>query len=168
MTSFQPFQLAVECAATGVRVIRVAGALDRPAVDRLLRLVDAQIDLRAAGCVTFEHLVVDLANVTRFDPGGLEALQLQWRERRDRGVRLHLAGCGGRVFLLPVRASRMMRDFSAFPSAEVAIAQLSPPTVDVPAPRPPSDSGDARAALLILDESVPAAVRTSSTQGQAE
>lgn len=33
------------------------------------------------------------------------------------------------MFLLPVRAGRLMLDFSTFPSAEVAIAQLSPPAV---------------------------------------
>ena len=119
--------------------IRAAGVLDRPAADRLLCLVDAQIRLCATRGVPLGHVVVDLANLTRFEPEGLEALHDRWNESGDRGVRLHLAGCGGRIFLLPARVGRLIGRFSMFPSAEVALAQLSGPAVDVPAPRSPAD-----------------------------
>lgn len=139
MASMQPFQLAVESVAPGVRVVRTAGVLDRPAAERLLRIADAQIVLGAARHVELRHLVVDLANVARFEPGGLETLRIGWYERGDRGVRLHVAGCGGRICLLPLDVGRLMRDLSTFPSLEVAVAHLAPEVIEVPAPRPPSD-----------------------------
>lgn len=139
MTPWQPFRTRVEPGAAGVRVIRAAGVLDRPAAERLLRLVDAQLHLRTATGGALDHLVVDLAEVTRFDPAGLDALHLRWRAREHRGVRLHLAGCSGRILRLPLRAGHLVRDLGMFPSVEVAVAQLSAPAVGVPAPRPPSD-----------------------------
>jgi len=139
MVSLQPFHVAVESAAPGVRVIRTSGALDRSAADRLLRITDAQISLRAAGRLALRDLVVDLANVNRFEPVGLETFHAGWSERRDRGVRLHVAGCEGRILLLPLTVGRLMRDLSSFPTVEVAVAQLSPAGVELPVPRTPSE-----------------------------
>lgn len=143
MTSWRPFQAAVESVAPGVRVVRTAGALDRAAAERLLRIADAQILLHLTKHVALRHLIVDLASVTRFDTDGLETLRAGWDERGDRGVRLHVAGCGGRVHLLPLGVGALMHDLSTFPSVEVAVAHLCPAEVPagigVPVPRPPSD-----------------------------
>jgi ABC-type transporter Mla MlaB component len=125
MRTIQTLQMAVESPAPGIRVIRTAGTLDRQAAARLLRLVDAQIAQAAAGHASLTHLIVDLANVNRFEPGGMETLHQHRSAGRTQDVGLHLTGGGGRLALLPVRVRHLLRDFSTFPSAEVAVAALT-------------------------------------------
>jgi len=146
MTTIQVMQMAVESPAAGIRVIRTAGTLDRQAAARLLRLVDAQIAQAAGGHTSLAHLIVDLANISRFEPGGMETLHHHRSTGRTNQVGLHLTGGGGRLALLPVRVRQLLRDFSTFPSAEVAVAALTGnrkgaiPTraVEPGQPRPPT------------------------------
>jgi hypothetical protein len=148
MRTIQTIQMAVESPGDGIRVIRTAGTLDRQAAARLLRLVDAQIAQAAAGHTSLAHLIIDLANINRFEPGGMETLHQHRSAGRTNQVGLHLAGGGGRLALLPVRVRQLLRDFSTFPTAEVAVAALTgnrhgpAPTraMESDHPRPPSES----------------------------
>lgn len=113
--------LAVETAGPGVRLVRVSGRLDRPGVEALARMLDAQ-----ARCGrTPGHVVVDLCGVNAFDGPATERLGAVVARSRADGVRLHLAGCGGRAELLPLRARQVLQRCSAFPSAEVAVRTLT-------------------------------------------
>lgn len=113
--------LAVETAGPGVRLVRVSGWLDRPGVEALARMLDAQTRCgRIPG-----HLVVDLSGVNAFDGPATELLGAVVARSRADGVRLHLAGCGGRAELLPLRARQVLQRCSAFPSAEVAVRTLT-------------------------------------------
>lgn len=124
MRLIQTLQMAVESPVEGIRVIRTAGTLDQPAAADLLRLVDAQIG-RLVGGGTTGHLIIDLANVNRFEPGGMETLHRHRRIGSDRAVRLHLTGGGGRLLLLPIRVRQLLREFSTFPTTDVAIEVLA-------------------------------------------
>lgn len=137
MILIQTLQMAVESPVEGIRVVRTAGSLDRQSAAGLLRLVDAQIALVAGGHRTAAHLIVDLENVNRFDPGGMETLHTHRAVGRDRGVQLHLAG-GGRLMQLPIRVRQLLRDFSIFPTTEIAVAALAGP-----ARTPPQDPAPA-------------------------
>ncbi|MBW0102298.1 STAS domain-containing protein [Pseudonocardia sp. KRD291] len=119
------FQMAVETPDERVRLIRLAGTLDRTAAASLLRLVDAQLDLVAAGHRHLTDLLVDLESVRSFEPGGLETVRHARHSTGARGVRIHLVGCSGRLHLLPLRACQVIGEFSTFPTAEIALAELA-------------------------------------------
>ncbi|MEJ8279969.1 sodium-independent anion transporter [Pseudonocardia spirodelae] len=150
--------LAVETAGPGVRLVRVSGRLDRPGVEALARMLDAQ-----ARCGrTPGHVVVDLAGVSSFDGAAVERLGAVVARSRTEGVRLHLAGCGGRAELLPLRARQVLQRCSAFPSAEVAVRALvaSTPGAALPPPRRPADDDRAPAA----GDAAPGVPRPSGTR----
>lgn len=125
MRSIQTLQMAVESPTRDVRVIRTAGTLDRHAAAALLRLLDGQIAVVGDADSTLTHLIIDLANVSRFEPGGMETLHQHRGIGHDRKVRLHLAGAGGHLCQLPVRVRQLIRDFSTFPTTEAAIVALT-------------------------------------------
>lgn len=120
----------VEAPATAVRLLRVAGRLDRPAATRVLRLVDVQLQhisthRYTAGRGDVAALVIDLGAVSSFEPGGLETLRHAPYSAARRGIGVHLCGCGGRIGLLPLRARQLFAEFSTFPTAELAVDTLT-------------------------------------------
>lgn len=141
MTANAKFQMAVESVDVRVRLIRVAGNLDRSTAASLLRMVDAQLQLRATGHCRFTDLLVDLENVRSFERGGLEAVRHARYSTGTRGVRIHLAGCAARFHLLPLRARQILGEFSTFPTVEIALLELvrvpATPRVETPAAQPP-------------------------------
>ena len=133
--------LAVETAAPGVRLVRVTGRLDRRGAAAIGRLVDAQ---RACGTAPAQ-VVLDLGGVGEFDGAATETLGEVAARSRDGGVRVHLAGCGGRAELLPLRAHEVLLRCSAYPSAEAAVRDLTGRAA-VPRPRAAARGGFAGAA----------------------
>ena len=124
MTAKAKFRMAVESVDVRVRLIRVAGNLDRTTAASLLRMVDAQLQLHTTGHCQFTDLLVDLEHVRSFERGGLEALRHARYSTGTRGVRIHLAGCAGRFHLLPLRARQILGEFSTFPTVEIALVEL--------------------------------------------
>lgn len=119
-------QLAIETPACGLRVILVAGELDRASSCRLARLVDVQTCALADGAGGTGHIIIDLGNVRFFGVGGLEVL-LTARDASCRaGVTVHLAGLGARELLLPQRVIGLLAAFSTFDTLERALRQLLP------------------------------------------
>ncbi|RZT87298.1 anti-anti-sigma regulatory factor [Pseudonocardia sediminis] len=134
------FRMAVEAPDDHVRMIRVAGNLDRAAAAGLLRLIDAQVRLHRSGHRRLTHLLVDLEAVHSFEPGGLQVLRHARHSTAGHGVGLHMAGCSGRLHLLPLRARQVLGEFSTFPTVEIALTELtgvprSSDSGDLPAPR---------------------------------
>ncbi|BBG02449.1 MULTISPECIES: STAS domain-containing protein [Pseudonocardia] len=113
--------LAVEPAAPGVRLVRVTGRLDRRGAEAIARMIDAQ---RACGTGPVD-VVLDLGGVSEFDGPATEALGGVATRSPDGGVRVHLAGCGGRAELLPLRARQVLLRCSAYPSAEAAVRAIA-------------------------------------------
>lgn len=120
----QVLQVSVETPIVGVRLVRIAGRLDRAAAASVLRLISAQLELIAARHCDVTDMIVDIGAVHSFEPGGLDSLRQAPDIAGRHGVRVCLSGCGGRVHLLPVRARTMLDEFRRFPTAEVAVAQV--------------------------------------------
>jgi hypothetical protein len=124
MPTFAAYQIAVDSTHRDVRVVIVAGVLDRAAAEQVLRIVDAHAHLLADRRTDAKHVVVDLAGVTRFEPGGLETLDAGVPFGEQPG-RLHLAGCAGHLLFLPLAVRDLLDGFSTFPTVDLAVAQLS-------------------------------------------
>lgn len=116
-------QLAVEAPVDGLRVVLVAGDLDRVGGERLSRLLDLQVGAVAPPGGP-GHVVVDLANVRFFGVGGLEALVFARDAGLRAGVDVHLAGLGSRELLLPQRVRELLAGFSVFDTLEAAVRRL--------------------------------------------
>lgn len=117
--------MTVETPRPGVRLLCVAGQLDRPAAARVLRLVGIQLELITASRRSPACLVIDLGEVSSVEPGGLESLRHAPYSAACRGVAVHLSGCVGRTNLLPRRTRELLREFSTFPTAEQAVRTLT-------------------------------------------
>jgi anti-anti-sigma factor len=135
---FDAAQLSVEVCSPRMRVVGVAGVLDRTTVARLGSLVVTQ--LAHPGCAG--HIVVDLGEVSFFATHDLGALHQARDAARAAGIHLHLAGVSAREPLLPVSVTSALGEFSAFPTVEHAERELTgQPTVVATAGRPRSSYG---------------------------
>lgn len=145
MRPTEPVQLIVETVDEAVRVIRFHGPLNRSGAARLLRLVDAQLDVDAAGRGRLTDVIVDLGGVSSFEPGGPQVLRHARTSARARGVGFHLTGLASRFYLMPLHARQVAGEFSMFPNLELALAVLSPESDEASrreaAPRPGTPSG---------------------------
>lgn len=122
MVEVEAIHLAVEAHDGGCRLIRVWGALTRDGADRLLRLVDSQLDLTVdadrTGC-----LVVDLEAVSHYEPGAPECLRHARDSADRRGTPLYLTGWADRP--LPPRIRAVLREFPGYGTAEQALTDLA-------------------------------------------
>jgi anti-anti-sigma regulatory factor len=123
--------LAVEAPARGVRVMRIGGALDVAVGRQLAALAEVQFrrvaDEEPDGPV---HLLIDLAAVRSFEPGGVDALLGVRNAGRSYGVQVHVTGLSGRQ--LPDLHYRV----SCYPTVECAMQVLAARPV-IPSARPP-------------------------------
>lgn len=119
----EPLALAVENPTATITVVRVAGDLNRASAPRLARLVDARLDR----CVETgrSHLVVDLACVRNFGPGGLHVLRHAQFAGAQAGVVVHLTGLADRAGLLPRWVPEIVARFDSFPTVEAAVSAFS-------------------------------------------
>ena len=120
MVRFDGAQLSVEVCSPGLRLVRVAGVLDRMTVGRLAGLVATQV----ARTGSSGHLVVDLGEVSFFATDELGALRRARDGALAAGVRLHLAGVSAREPLLPVAITAALAEFSTFATVECAEREL--------------------------------------------
>jgi len=119
-------QLYVESPHPGLNVIRVAGRLDIAGAARIVRLVESQLSLAAAGQLALHHVVLDMTEVTSFAPGSLEALHHAHHSCGRAQIGIHLAGCAGRLLLLPLRVRQALTEFHCFPTLNTAVESLAP------------------------------------------
>jgi anti-anti-sigma regulatory factor len=115
---FDGAQLSLEVLGPRLRVIRMAGVLDRVTVTRLAALTEAQI-ARCAG-----HIVIDLDNVRYFGTDDLDVLITVRDAASAAGVRVHLAGLAAREAMLPAGIIGALAQFSRFPTVEQAEREL--------------------------------------------
>ncbi|OZM83354.1 hypothetical protein CFP66_02125 [Pseudonocardia sp. MH-G8] len=120
MVRFDGAELSVEVCSPGLRVVRMAGVLDRTTVCRLAGLLATQ--LARPGCGG--HLVVDLGEVGFFATDDLGPLRQAREAARASGVSLHLAGVSARTSLLPVGVTGALAEFSLFDTVERAQQEL--------------------------------------------
>lgn len=109
-------QLAVETFADGACAVNVAGELTGATGPRLLRLLD-QLLVRMAADGSQGRLMVDLANVRRFELDGLAALRHAHHRGAEGGVRLVLRGVDDHRSALPRRIDQALDQFDSEPVA---------------------------------------------------
>lgn len=124
-TDGRHLHLTVETPVASVRLIRVAGRLDRTAAASVLRLLGVQLELIREWHRAVTDLVIDVGAVQCFEPGGLDSLRHAPYSAGRRGLGVYLSGCGGRAHLLPLHARKALSEFRTFPSADVAVRVLA-------------------------------------------
>jgi anti-anti-sigma regulatory factor len=135
---FDGAQLSVEVRSPRLRVVRMAGVLDRVTVARLAGLVATQVARPASA----GHVVVDLGEVSFFATDDLEPLRQARDGARAAGIQMHLAGISPRESLLPLAVIAALAEFSTFSSVERAERELmGTPAAVVAAGRPRSSHG---------------------------
>ncbi|MHA6629532.1 STAS domain-containing protein [Pseudonocardia sichuanensis] len=134
---FDGAQLSVEVCSPRLRIVRVAGVLDRTTVGRLAGVVATQLTRPGSA----GHIVVDLGEVSFFGTDDLTPLRQARDGARASGVRLHLAGVSARESLLPVAITSALAEFSMFATVERAERELVGPGAAVAIGGPRSSYG---------------------------
>lgn len=130
-SAVESIRLTVDTAARGIRVVRVAGALDATTAPRLVRLLDLLLrEVRAERPAAVSvgvvgHLIVDLAGVRCWGIGGLGALRHARYVGGQTGIGVHLTGLARRDRQLPLRVAGPLTQFSTFPTATDALTALA-------------------------------------------
>lgn len=160
MVRFDGAQLSVEVRSPRLRVIRMAGVLDRVTVARLAGVVATQVARPGSA----GHIVVDLGEVSFFATDDFTALRQARDGARAEGVHLHLAGVSARESLLPLAVIAALAEFSTFSTVERAEGELTgTPAAVVTAGRPRSSHGWACPPAAIVEDGRGARPGTSMT-----
>ncbi|MDQ4115393.1 MAG: hypothetical protein M3235_00360 [Actinomycetota bacterium] len=79
--------------------------------------LDGQIELARTGRCRITDLVIDVAAVARFVPGGLEALLPSRDRAREHRIAVHVSGCAGEAHWLPRYVREALTLFDPFITA---------------------------------------------------
>jgi hypothetical protein len=109
-----------------IHVIRAGGELDTVAGARLLRLIDARLQLLDLGQVTTAHILLDFGPTRSASIGAIAGLTRATCDAARRGVGLHLVGAGPLIVTLSVAARQHLGRFTSFPTVAAALDTLSP------------------------------------------
>lgn len=117
-------RVRIDAPCEGVSRLRVAGELDGHAGARVLRCVDARLQLSAAGHRPTRHLLIDLSEVLTATVAGVRALPHAHYTAGRRAISLHLIGAGHLISILSPTASGPLRALGGFPDLDAALANL--------------------------------------------
>jgi ABC-type transporter Mla MlaB component len=126
MTFVYAASLAIEAPTPRTYVIRVSGDLDRLLATRLLRLVDARLQLVAQGQCATAHIVVDLIDVHDLCATAVPALHHAHHAAGGRGVSLELVGAKALAERLGAQERQALSMYRSYPSVEAALQSHSP------------------------------------------
>jgi anti-anti-sigma regulatory factor len=118
--------LSIEVPDPATYVIRASGEFDRSAGARLLRLVDARLQLVTVGSCATRHMLVDLTAVDAVHPAVLVFLRHAQHGCRRRDVSFFLVGTGALTGRLPMADRADLLRYRQFPSVDAALAELAP------------------------------------------
>ncbi|HKS53502.1 MAG TPA: STAS domain-containing protein [Pseudonocardiaceae bacterium] len=113
--------MAIDQPIPGMRVVRVAGALDIQTAPQLDPCLLSQIDGRGG------HVVVDFSKVTFLGAAGLGSLVKAREAAACHHITLHLTGVDRRAVARPLKITGLLPTFSISPSIESVIARVSDP-----------------------------------------
>jgi len=103
-----------------LQVITAEGRLDAAGAARLLRVVDARLQLIRSGQVPTRHLVVDLGEVVRLDPAAATILTRASDACREREVSFALVERGAAAVVGPT-ARRKLATLPTFATLDEAV-----------------------------------------------
>lgn len=111
----------------GVWRLRVTGTLDPHTAARIVRCVDARLQLVDAGYHPTRHMLIDLTEVVTAVPAGLRALPHARYSAGRRGITVHLVGADHLATTLAPNGSAPLRTFGGgFPDLPAALTALHP------------------------------------------
>lgn len=124
--------MSLETPAVGLHLIRVRGELDESAGARLLRLIDARLQINGLGLRPgrTRHILIDLSAVTSASRAGLAALSHARHTTQRRRVGLALIGAGAltcRPGDTGAHARAALRTLACYPDTTAAITALQHP-----------------------------------------
>ncbi|WP_181784797.1 hypothetical protein [Pseudonocardia pini] len=123
LADFAPMGIAVP--EPGVYTITVRGLLDRVVGTRLLRLVDARLQMAAYGHAPTEHVLLDVTDVQGIAPGGEAALRHAAHATARRGITFDLVGAAALAGRLGVTERQVLARYRGFPDVPTALAELA-------------------------------------------
>ncbi|MFR9805910.1 STAS domain-containing protein [Pseudonocardia sp. RS010] len=125
MTLAHPAPMSIDVPEPGAYTIRLRGHLDRLTGARLLRLVDARLQLARLGHAATRHVLIDVADVDSIGPGALAALTHALHAADRSGVTLDLVGAGALAGRLGTADRQALARFRSFPTVAAALAGLA-------------------------------------------
>jgi hypothetical protein len=121
MTLAHPAPMAIDVPEPGVYTIRLRGHLDRLTGARLLRLVDARLQLARLGHAATRHVLIDLTDVDSIGPGALAALTHADHAAGRCGVTFDLVGTAALAGRLGTADRQALSRFRSFPTVAAAL-----------------------------------------------
>lgn len=119
-----PARPLVDSTVAGTTVIRVPGVLDSAGGARLLRLLDAQIEVARTGYRRLDAVVVDVSGLHSIGRGGPEALAHALYACARRRIDFAVAGHWDLMSASPA-ARRRLSGLRWFPTVDVAVTSLA-------------------------------------------
>jgi hypothetical protein len=126
MTLAHPAPMAIDVPGPGAYTIRLRGHVDRLTGARLLRLVDARLQLARHGHTPTRHILVDVTDVDSIGPGALAALTHAQHATGRCGVTFDLVGAGALAARLGTADRQALARFRSFPTVAAALVGLEP------------------------------------------
>ncbi|SDF27381.1 hypothetical protein [Pseudonocardia oroxyli] len=125
MTLAESAPMGIAVPAAGFYTITLRGSLDRVVGARLLRLVDARLQMAAYGHAVTRHVLLDVGGLDAVDPGGEAALRHAAHACDRRGITLDLVGAAAVGPHLGIGARQALARYRSFPDVPTAVAALT-------------------------------------------
>lgn len=125
MTLADSAPMGIAVPAAGFYTITVRGALDRMVGARLLRLIDARLQMASYGHTITRHVLLEVTGLHAVDPGGDAALRHAAHACDRRGITFDLVGAAAVGPHLTIGARQALARYRSFPDVAAAVAALS-------------------------------------------
>jgi ABC-type transporter Mla MlaB component len=125
MTLAESAPMGIAVPAAGFYTITLRGTLDRVVGARLLRLVDARLQMAAYGHTSTRHVLLEISALDGVDAGGEAALRHAAHACERRGLTFDLVGAAAVGPHLGIGARQALSRYRGFPDVAAAVAELS-------------------------------------------
>ncbi len=119
-------RIRIDAPCEGVCRLQAAGVLDGHTGARMLRCVDARLQLVAAGHHATRHLLIDLSEVVGASAAGVRALPHAHYAATRRGISLHLIAADRLHPTLSTADRAHLRRLNGVPDLDAALATVHP------------------------------------------
>ncbi|GAA4552893.1 hypothetical protein [Pseudonocardia xishanensis] len=124
MTIAESAPMGIGVPRPGVYTISVRGTLDRLVGARLLRLIDARLQMASHHHSPTRHVLVDVSQLDGLAPGGEAALRHAAHATSRRGITFDLIGAAALAGRLGVAERQVLSRYRSFPDVSTALAEL--------------------------------------------
>jgi len=125
MTLTESAPMGIDVPRPGVYTITVRGTLDRLVGARLLRLVDARLQMASHHHAPTRHVLLDVSGLDGIGPGGEAALRHAAHATTRRGITFDLVGAAALAGRLGMVERQVLSRHRSFPDVPTALAELA-------------------------------------------